>query len=928
MAVTAPVPTPAPAAGPAGRMARRLFALFVAAAVVPLALSALVAGDAVRRLASELEDRAHQQTTRHTSRQVLDRLLTAGALLSALPNHAVRSPAGVPGLNSVFAHLTQLDAQGQVTWRAGTGDAEPRPLDEPVPATAPTLRLATEPVAGAMPIVRLLAYHEGRLRWQARLEPAFLWSPLENSAETSHWQIRDARGRTLLQRRGGEGGEPTAEAEAPDRRLRATSSLFLQGQFGAGAWTFEHDAPQRELAFNGLELWGWLALVAAGTILAVALVAHWRIRRIFVPLEELTASSRALASGTAGTRVAVQRDDEIGTLAGAFNDMADRVESQFSALRGHAAIDHDILSGAPLARMAERVTAQIAGHYPGASISLAWFEGEQTLGLCLVGSAAAPGVMPGRAEVRQLTPAEAARFLAWPMGDRQLRRTEDDSPRGPWLPAAPAPGLPWLAHLPMHAHGQAQALLSLGVAEPLDSAALQPALELRDRMAVAFAARAREAMLEFRAAHDSLTGLANREGLHTHLDRWFTEQLPGRRLALLFLDLDHFKDINDSQGHEAGDAVLVRSSERLRASVPATAFVARQGGDEFVVALPDATAAEALDTGARLMRNLEMPVDVGGGSCQVGASVGVALCPEHGSSRSELLRRADIALYAAKADGRGRCRLFDPALDSAAQERLQLLAELRLALERREMVVHYQPRVRAEDGSVSSAEALVRWQHPQRGLLAPGAFIELVESGGLIDELGRQVLEMACAQAATWRREGLGLDRVSVNVSPQQLSTGTLPATVKALLQRHGLPARCLELEITESLLVRDAHAAQTQLATLREAGVTIALDDFGTGYSSLSVLRQLPIDVMKIDRAFVADLDHDRGAEAIARAIVALAGSLGLGIVAEGVETESQARHLRALGCHELQGFHFSRPLPPARFAELSGLTRAMPLA
>jgi diguanylate cyclase (GGDEF)-like protein len=921
MAVTAPT---APAR-PTTRMARRLFALFVAAAVLPLALSDLVAGDAVRRLAERLEAQAHQQATRHASRQVLDRLITAGALLSALPHDWVPSPAGVPGLGSVFAHLTQLDAEGRVAWSGGTGDTDPEPLDTPVPADAPALRLITEPMAGTAPVVRLQVYREGLLRWQARLAPAFIWSPLDDSTETSRWHVRDALGRTLMHRMGGEGGALLADAGTPAAgpALNATASLFLQGQFSAGAWSFEHEAPPRELALNGLELWGWLALVALGTILCVALVAHWRIRRIFVPLEQLTAGSRALASGAAGARVAVDRDDEIGTLAGAFNDMAERIESQFSALRAHAAIDHDILSGAPLARMAERVTAQLATHYPGASISLAWMEGAQTLGLCLAGRADVPGVMPGRTEVRQLTPAEAARFQAWPMRDRQAPHAEDDAPPGPWLPAALAPGLQWVAHLPMHAHGRAQALLSLGLAGPLEGGALQPALELRDRLAVAFAARAREAVLEFRAAHDSLTGLANRDGLHAHLDRWFEQQLPGRRLALLFLDLDHFKDVNDSQGHEAGDAVLMRSSERLRASVPATALVARQGGDEFVVVLPDADAAEALDTGARLMRSLAQPLLIEGGTCQVGASVGVALCPEHGSSRAELLRRADIALYAAKAGGRGRCQLFEPALDQVAQERVQLLAELRLALVRREMVLHFQPRVRADSGAISSAEALVRWQHPVRGLLAPAVFIELAESSGLIDELGRQVLESACAQAAAWRREGLGLDRVSVNVSPGQLATGDLPATVKALLQRHGLPARCLELEITESLLVRDAHAAQLQLASLREAGVTIALDDFGTGYSSLSVLRQLPIDVMKIDRAFVADLDHDRGAEAIARAIVSLAGSLGLGIVAEGVETGSHAERLRALGCHELQGFHFSRPLPAERFAELPGLRR-----
>ncbi len=262
-------------------------------------------------------------------------------------------------------------------------------------------------------------------------------------------------------------------------------------------------------------------------------------------------------------------------------------------------------------------------------------------------------------------------------------------------------------------------------------------------------------------------------------------------------------------------------------------------------------------------------------------------------------------------------------MDILAGERAQTLSELRAALVRGEFIAHFQPRVLAVGGAIQSAEALIRWQHPRRGLIYPDQFIGLAESAGLIDALGEIMLDVACAQIARWRADGWILERVSVNVSPLQFASAALPDQVRAALQRHAVPAAHLELEVTESLLVGDASEACRQLAELRNIGVAIALDDFGTGYSSMAMLRQLPIDAIKIDRSFVSDLADDDGALAIARAIVALAGSLNLRLVAEGVETESQAAILRSLGCHELQGYLYSKPVPPSRFERLPGLMR-----
>jgi len=434
----------------------------------------------------------------------------------------------------------------------------------------------------------------------------------------------------------------------------------------------------------------------------------------------------------------------------------------------------------------------------------------------------------------------------------------------------------------------------------------------------------REQELTHRAVHDSLTGLPNRDGLHQRLDALLNAPGEPAPLALLFIDLDHFKDVNDSRGHEAGDELLRLSAGRLREAAPAQAFVSRLGGDEFVVLLPGATETDAIAVAQAVITRLAQAFALREGEHLLGASVGIALSPAQGRSREELLRCADIALYAAKADGRGRHAIFQPEMDAAARDRVLLQAELRRALAEREFVVHYQPRVRCRDGLVTSAEALIRWQHPTRGLLYPGAFIEVAEQSGLIEGIGHWVLDATCAQIAAWRAQGVQLERVSVNVSPRQLATGELLGKVRAALDVHGIPPQSLELEVTESLLVGDATSAREQLAELRRWGVSVALDDFGTGYSSMATLRQLPIDVMKVDRAFVIDLGIDDGALAVTCAIIALARSLHMHLVAEGIETEAQAAVLRSMGVDELQGFLYSKAVAPAAFEQLPGLMRS----
>ena len=426
--------------------------------------------------------------------------------------------------------------------------------------------------------------------------------------------------------------------------------------------------------------------------------------------------------------------------------------------------------------------------------------------------------------------------------------------------------------------------------------------------------------LEHRASHDSLTGLLNRAGLHDALERSIAQaHADAQPFALLFVDLDRFKTVNDSLGHDVGDELLRIAARRLAGSLPETAVLARPGGDEFVALLADADASRLDAAGAAVCRCLGENFALRGHDIALGASVGIAVFPDDGASADELLRHADMAMYAAKQRGRGRAARFEAALDDAAMHHAQVLRDLRQAVPRGELVLHYQPRVDAATGRARSVEALVRWNHPARGLLSPAVFIDVAEETGLIVEIGRWVLQEACRQMALWRRQGVQLDHVAINVSVGQLRSVALASDVESALRLHGLTPADLEIEVTESLMVGDPEAAAGLLRRLAALGVRVALDDFGTGYSSMSYLRQLPIDVIKVDRAFVRDLGVEPSADAVARAIVALATSLDMSLVAEGVETEAQAALLRAMGCQELQGFLYARPLPPDAVPALS---------
>ena len=431
------------------------------------------------------------------------------------------------------------------------------------------------------------------------------------------------------------------------------------------------------------------------------------------------------------------------------------------------------------------------------------------------------------------------------------------------------------------------------------------------------------------AQHDVLTGLPNRSLLQDRLSQAVAYSVRCMHpVWVMLIDLDRFKFVNDSMGHKAGDVLLMTVAARLRSALRDTDTVARLSGDEFVVILTEHEDQKlSVDVVQRLMDSVAQPVMLGSKEFFVTCSIGVAVFPTDGAPAESLIEHADIAMYRAKKLGRNNFQFYTPAMNEEAMERVRIESALRNALERDEFVLHYQPQVDLASGEIVGMEALIRWQHPEMGMVAPNRFIGVAEETGLIVQIGAWVMREACQQNQAWQQAGLGKLCVAVNLSARQFGAANLIAEIRAVLAETGLPPGCLEIELTESLFMSDVTLAVELLHAMKALGINLSIDDFGTGYSSLSYLSRFPIDVLKIDRSFVAEITRDSNDAAIVASIIALAHNLKLAVIAEGVETEEQLDYLRRHGCDEMQGYYFSRPLPAAEFEALLRQQRRLPL-
>ncbi|GAA0245810.1 putative bifunctional diguanylate cyclase/phosphodiesterase [Rhodanobacter caeni] len=654
----------------------------------------------------------------------------------------------------------------------------------------------------------------------------------------------------------------------------------------------------------------FLLALALATALAVR-----QIQRQMKPLGLLTDVSQRLATGDLGARMPLAGDDEFTALGATFNDMAGSLEYRFHMLAMLSELDRAIISATGMEHVASEVLGHIRKAIPCDGAGLLVHSGEQGFHLLTRDPAQAAGCLRTSSrsfEVTGLDPTRAASILSPGILPQEfLDRL---------CPVPPAQ----LVAFAIRNDGRLEQVLLLAYARRPASMddVIQGGRALADRLGIALSSLAQEARLYHQAHHDSLTDLPNRVLLRERCEQAIARaQRDGTCVALILIDLDNFKQVNDTLGHASGDELLSQCAMVLARRMRPGDTLARLGGDEFVVLLPDLAAGQdrqVLDERLReLMGDLSVPLAVHGYQINTPASMGVALYPTHAGHFDELLQMADAAMYKAKREQRGGFQFYTSELNTQSKAHFDLTQELRKAVERDELVLHFQPKVNARRRDIVGAEALVRWRSPSRGLVSPGVFVHLLDEMGLGVWLGEWVLDRACAQMRQWQDSGLRSIPVSVNMSPSQFERASVLEVVRASLDRYRLDARCLEIEILEATAVNDSDKAMRTLLALRAEGVRVALDDFGTGYSSLVYLTRIPADVLKLDQAFIRRLSSDARQQEIVRHIIALAKTLSYTVVAEGVEEEAQLSVLVAMGCDLVQGYLIGSPVPPDAFAE-----------
>jgi diguanylate cyclase (GGDEF)-like protein len=717
------------------------------------------------------------------------------------------------------------------------------------------------------------------------------------------------------------GGARSLRWDDDGEPMRAAAwTLFIESRFAGEDWVILAIQPERFALQPARSFRAAFLPISVLTLLLVIFVSTNQIRRILTPLQQLLAGTLRMGRQDFRSRVAVAGRDEFSQLAGAFNTMADRIGLQFRMFEAFAEIDRTILTTLDLSDVSAIATRCVQAVTATPLVSLALIE---------------PGTTD-RLRVYSTQGMDAARWAGmefecpWHQASTIQAfhwTTEPPLPSG-YLDLLRCAGVTHFALVPVARASFAAGVMVLGQtmpqAIPADVAAQISGVA--DRIAIALAAAERDRKLYEQAHFDGLTSLPNRYHLLSLLAQSLARaQREGNHVAVLFVDLDNFKRTNDTLGHAAGDRLLQSAAGRIRGALRDGDLVARLGGDEFTVVLDQITDAAAVGGIAKkVIDALSAPFLLDGQDMYVGASIGIAVYPGDGATAEDLLKRADTAMYRAKALGRGGVAFFEERMNLEANERARLDRELRLALQREEFVLHYQPQLNMHTRRVEGVEALVRWQHPERGLLAPGQFIAAAEENGLIDQIGAWVLEQTCVQLARWRRDGLPIRHVAVNVSILQLLRPEFFVRVQLALAQNQLEPEVLVLEVTESLFA-DPRAVEV-LRRLSRLGVGIALDDFGTGYSSFASLRTLPITTLKIDRTFIVDIASNGAAATIVAAIIKMAQALSKDVVAEGVEHEDQIAFLLRSGCDHLQGFAISRPVDAAtleRFVR-DGLDRA----
>ena len=916
----------------AGRVARRVFLLFVLSAFLPLAAIAVLSLNQVRDMLLQQGEARLAASAKSFGMAVFERILLAQDVAVAA---ASRTDAAISRDSLARRGFVSLGTVG----RGGIEEAilgEPRlpPLDakslERLEQGKAVVVVARDGVKARVSLVLPTQNSPVGRRIVAEFAPDYLWGPVDNFPAATDFCIFEDGTRIVLFC-----SMPDADAAARAIDIAPSQSAlrsvrwsrdgefhrsiawgqFMRAMFGTPDWNFVATQPESFQLASLVEFRYLFILVVALALLLVTWLTIRQARSILVPVERLAARARAIAKNDFATRLDMKRDDEFGELASAFDNMSSRLGQQFATLTALSEIDRLILSSVDTERVVRTVIDRMGELVPADAVSVTLYDHDNPA--------------HAHAYFRGSGVGEDLSIVRLDMTAAERKDLEADL-HGAWVAlVAPVPG--HLAHL--HGAGLQSAfvqpivwrnavcgalVLGYRAASAHNGEEQKQAGEFADRVAVAVSSAWRDEQLYLQAHYDTLTGLPNRllfkDRLGQEMVRCQREQ---GRFAVLFIDLDRFKSVNDTFGHSSGDKVLQEAARRITECVRGSDTVSRLGGDEFTVLLTHIQRPQdAGRVAEQMVQVLSHKFDLGDQHSFLGASVGIATFPEDGASAEELLKNADTAMYRAKSGGRSQAVYFEEGMNTEAVARLMLDRDLRLAIERGELVLHYQPQLDLRTGAIRSAEALLRWQHPGRGLIAPNRFIPLAEESGFIEQIGQWVICEACSQMKAWQTDGLPLGQVAVNVSPRQFRKSGLVGFIRDCVAQTGVSPTCLEIEITEGLLVDHATVVEGMLGELAAMGIGIALDDFGTGFSSMAYLKRFPVDTIKIDRTFIEGLGRSADSEVIVTAVIAMSHALGKIVIAEGVETGEQLALLRKLGCDEIQGYYLSPALPAAQFA------------
>lgn len=691
--------------------------------------------------------------------------------------------------------------------------------------------------------------------------------------------------------------------------------LFLAGEFSSNSWLFEVKRltpMSADYLKNFVDIKYYIA-IAALCALSIGLLSLIIIRKAMLPLELLTRNAKSISTGDFSS-VEVEGSSEFSTLALAFNQMSSYIKKQFDTLQSLSSIDKDIASKISVDKTVELVMKRMQVLAPDVAIMIATLEDSNDNSFhfaCITsnhGSTTSSRLDINVEEADTIKSYNQGRFK-----QPELNSTFDHERLMAEL------GVKNLWVLPIFWQGQMLAFLSIDSISILKEN-FEEFRELSSRIAVTISSYRKDQKLLIEAQYDNLTGLPNRillqDRMKTAIEHSNHTEKP---FWVLFIDLDRFKNVNDSLGHTAGDSLLKEMGSRLLSTVQEEDTVARFGGDEFVVILRgDKGESLQLDTLNRLIDSISLPMYLNKHELINTCSIGIATYPNDGKNVETIIQNADIAMYHAKEIGRNNYHFYKESLNAKASERLQMVSFLSKALEGNEFSLHYQPKVDLITNRIVGLEALIRWNNTVLGNVSPAQFIPLAEETGLIGKIGEWVLRTACAQMTEWHENGLGNLLMSVNISSRQLQDDGLIDTIKTILVETGLKTKYLELELTESMLMNNSTESISKLNSIKSLGIQLSVDDFGTGYSSLSYLHTLPIDTLKIDKAFTDTITTSTKKAPVVDTIISLAKSLNLKVVAEGVEIPEQAVYLKKHGCNQIQGYYFSKPLPADATTEL----------